>query len=63
MDISPVGTLTIPRICDAVPCGQCESCHRRAMLNTASYALRLETEEEGDPRGALLDLLDKLGLR
>jgi hypothetical protein len=32
------------------------------MLNTASYALRLETEEEGDRRGALLDLLDKLGL-
>jgi hypothetical protein len=33
------------------------------MLNTASYALRAETGEEGDPKGALLDLLDKLGLR
>ncbi|AXH66181.1 hypothetical protein SEA_SATIS_20 [Streptomyces phage Satis] len=62
MDISPVGTITIPRICGDVPCGQCAGCHKRAMLNTASYALRAETGEEGDPKGALLDLLDKLGL-
>lgn len=32
------------------------------MLNTAAYALRSQTEEEGDPKGVLLELLDKLGL-
>jgi hypothetical protein len=33
------------------------------MLNLASYALRSsETQEEDDPKGVLLDLLDKLGL-
>lgn len=57
MDIVPVSTVTIPRPCGVIPCGQCESCHRVAMLNTASYALK-----EEDPKGALLDLLSKLGL-
>jgi hypothetical protein len=32
------------------------------MLNAASYALRAETEKEGGPGDALLDLLGKLGL-
>lgn len=62
MDISPVGTITIPRPCGEVACGQCTACRRTAMLNTAAYALRANTEEEGDPKDVLLDLLDKLGL-
>lgn len=63
MDIGLPGTITIPRICGEVPCGQCDPCLRKAMLNLASYALRdAEKREEGDPKGTLLDLLDKLGL-
>lgn len=62
MDISPVGTITIPRTCGDVPCGQCPPCHRLAMLNASAYALRRETEEEDNPKDVLLDLLDKLGL-
>lgn len=63
MDIALPGTISIPRTCGDVPCGQCDPCRRRAMLNVASYAIRLsEREEESDPKGALLDLLDKLGL-
>ena len=61
MDIAPVSTITIPRTCGAVPCGQCQPCRHRAMLNMASYALRSETEE-GDPKAALCELLDALGL-
>lgn len=57
MDITPVSTVTIPRQCGAVPCGQCEPCRHRAVLYVASYALK-----EEDPKGALLDLLDELGL-
>lgn len=63
MDFSPVGTVTIPRICGDVPCGKCPPCHRLAMLTASSYALRRETEEENDPEAILLDLLDRLGLR
>jgi len=62
MDIAPVSTITIPRTCGAVPCGQCQPCRRRAMLNMASYALRGEAEE-GDQKAALSELLDALGLR
>lgn len=63
MDISPVGTVTIPRVCGAIPCGQCESCHHRAMLKAASYAVRMqESGKEGDPKVTLLDLLGHLGL-
>lgn len=74
MDITPVSTVAIPRPClrlerlaqsssevegqEAVaPCGQCTECHRVAMMHTASYAMK-----EEDPKGTLLDLLDKLGL-
>lgn len=63
MDIAPPVSLTIPRTCGDVPCGQCEPCRRRAMRNTAAYILRTEMEEEGAPKAALLDLLDMLGLR
>lgn len=63
MDIAPPVSLTIPRTCGDVPCGQCAPCHRLAMRNTAAYVLRAETEEEGDPKATLLDLLDMLGLR
>ena len=62
MDISPVGTITIPRTCGAVPCGQCEPCHRKAMLVMAEYASRRGTQEEDDPKGVLLELLDMVGL-
>lgn len=62
MDIAPVSTITIPRTCGDVPCGQCDLCRRRAMLNMASYALRSETEE-GGPKAALSELLEALGLR
>jgi hypothetical protein len=57
MDITPVSSVTIPRQCMPIPCGQCEACHRVAMLNMAAYAAK-----EEDPKGALLDLLSKLGL-
>ena len=62
MDISSVGMPAASRTCGRVPCAQCEPCRRRAMLIAASYALRMETQEEGAPGAALLDLLDKLGL-
>jgi hypothetical protein len=63
VDIALPGTISIARACGDVPCGQCEPCHRKVMLNLASYALRSsETQEEDDPKGVLLDLLDKLGL-
>lgn len=61
MDIAPVSSITIPRLCGEVACGQCHPCRRRAMLNTASYVLRAEPEE-GDPKAALMELLDALGL-
>lgn len=57
MDIVPVSTVTVPRPCGDIPCGQCTPCHRVVMLNMAAYALK-----EEDPKGILLDLLDKLGL-
>lgn len=63
MDISPVGTLTIPRTCGEIPCGKCETCVRRAMLHTASYVHRLANAEEDDPKAVLSDLLEALGLR
>jgi hypothetical protein len=57
VDITPVSSVTIPRQCMPIPCGQCVACHRVAMLNMASYAMK-----EEDPRGALLEMLDMLGL-
>lgn len=57
MDIVPVSTVTVPRKCGEVRCGQCEPCRVRAMKNTAAYALK-----EEDPQGALLELLSQLGL-
>jgi hypothetical protein len=63
MDIAPPVSLTIPRTCGDVPCGQCAPCRRRAMLNAAAYALRAESTEEGDPKATLLDVLDMLGLQ
>lgn len=38
------------------PCGVCEDCRRVAMGKLARYAMK-----EEDPRGTLLDLLNKLG--
>lgn len=57
MDISTVPTVNIPRQCNDIPCGQCQPCHRRAMVKAAVFA-----QKEEDPKGALLDLLAKLGL-
>lgn len=76
MDIVPVSTVTAPNKClrlerlaqaspvegdgsqgAVTPCGQCGECRRVAVLHLASYALK-----EEDPQGALLDLLETLGL-
>lgn len=62
MDIEPVSSVTIPRPCGRIPCGQCNACHHRAMVKAASYALRRESKEEDSPKETLLDLLGKLGL-
>lgn len=58
MDVTHIpATLTATRPCGDIPCGQCAPCHHRVMTNVAAYALK-----EEDPKGVLLDLLDKLGL-
>lgn len=58
MDVTHIPTaLTATGPCAGIPCGQCEPCHRRVMVNVAAYTLK-----EEDPKGVLLDLLDKLGL-
>lgn len=63
MDLTLPGTVSAPRACEKMPCGQCDSCTRKVMLKLASYALRdAETQEEGDPKATLLDLLALLGL-
>jgi hypothetical protein len=58
MDLTPMPTVSIPRQCGPIPCGHCHTCRRRAMLHMAEYAA---TSKE-DPKGVLLDLLNKLGL-
>lgn len=60
MDIRPIGTAVTPQICGNAPCGQCAPCHRKAKLMVASYAVR--NAEKDAPQGALLDLLEHLGL-
>lgn len=62
MDIEPVSSVTLPRPCGPIPCGQCGACHHRAMVKAASYVLRKGDEKEGSPKETLLDLLGKLGL-
>lgn len=63
MDIAPMGTLTIARVCGDIPCGQCAACLHRAQFHAASYIHRtVEENEEGDRKTALKGLLECLGL-
>lgn len=60
MDLTSTTTVTtvaLLRECGEVSCGVCPECHRKAMRNMASYALKTE-----DPEGTLRLLLAKLGL-
>lgn len=60
MDIRTLEVAAVEQICGDVACGQCSSCHRKAMLMAASYVER-NTKKDA-PQGVLLDLLEHLGL-
>lgn len=60
MDIRPVGTAVLNEPCGDLPCGQCAPCRRKAQLMAASFVAR--NAKKDAPQGALLDLLEHLGL-